>query len=128
MINRKLFVKVKPLIECKLREYPYYQISLEMPGLGTAISPDLIINKSSVPNDIVGASVVHDEYKRIVVNAVNYVFDKLDKDSKKIIENTYFTGLHTRDEIMSELKISKNKYYNVRNCALYKFGIAFGML
>lgn len=128
MLNNKLFVKVKPLIECKLREYPYYQISLEMPGLGSAVSPDLIINKSSAPSDIVGASVVHDEYKRIVVNAVNYVCDKLDADSKKIIENTYFTGLHSRDEIINELRISKNKYYNLKNSALYKFGIAFGIL
>ncbi len=128
MLNNQLFIKVKPLIECKLREYPYYLMSVEMPGLGSAIAPDVIINRSSSPSDIVGSSVVNNEYKKIVVDAVNYIYDKLDKESKTIIDNTYFTGIKSREELINELKISRKRYYKLKNNALYKFGIAFGML
>ena len=127
MLNKKLFKVVKPLIEQKLKEYPYYQVSLEMSGLGTAVNPSKVIDKSSV-NDPTFKSAVQEEYMRTVVNAVNLVNDKLDYKSKKIIENAYFYNLDERDVILSDLKISKHKYYMLKDAALYKYGIAFGLL
>ena len=127
MLNKKLFKIVKPLIEQKLKEYPYYQVSLEMGGLGTAVNPSKVIDKSSV-NDPTFKSAVQEEYMRTVVNAVNLVNDKLDYKSKKIIENAYFYNLDERDVILNDLKITKHKYYMLKDAALYKYGIAFGLL
>lgn len=127
MLNKKLFKIVKPLIEQKLKEYPYYQVSLEMSGLGTAVNPSKVIDKSSV-NDPTFKSAVQEEYMRTVVNAVNLVNDKLDYKSKKIIENAYFYNLDERDVILNDLKITKHKYYMLKDAALYKYGIAFGLL
>lgn len=93
MLNKKLFKAVKPLIEQKLRDYPYYQVSLEMSGLGTAVNPNKIIDKTTTVNDPTFKSAVQEEYMRTVVNAVNLVNDKLDYKSKKIIENAYFLSL-----------------------------------
>jgi len=126
MINKELFNKMKPVIEKKLRDYPFYLISIEMSGLGTAIPSYLIIDKNSGPSDPVGQAVVNDQYKRDIVNAINYIYDKLGADSKTIIDHSYFRDDKTRDEIIDELKISKNKYYSLKNMALYKFMIGLG--
>lgn len=128
MLNRELFSKVKPLIESKLKDYPYYQMSIEMPGLGSAIPPNQIIYKSNSPSDPVAGEMVMLEYRRTVVNAVNFAYDKLDKDSKYIIDNAYFNNISSREEVIETLKISKNKYYKIKNNALYRFGVAFGLL
>ncbi|MCI5630206.1 MAG: nitroreductase [Clostridium sp.] len=128
MLNKKLFKAVKPLIEQKLRDYPYYQVSLEMSGLGTAVNPNKIIDKTTTVNDPTFKSAVQEEYMRTVVNAVNLVNDKLDYKSKKIIENAYFFNLDEREVILNDLNISKHKYYMLKDAALYKYGIAFGLL
>lgn len=128
MLNKKLFKAVKPLIEQKLRDYPYYQVSLEMSGLGTAVNPNKIIDKTTTVNDPTFKSAVQEEYMRTVVNAVNLVNDKLDYKSKKIIENAYFFKLDEREVILNDLNISKHKYYMLKDAALYKYGIAFGLL
>lgn len=128
MINRQLYKKMKPFVEEKLRDYPYYLMSIEMSGLGSAVPPNVIIDKSLAPGDPVGKSIVENEYKSTIVNAVNYVLDnKLNSESKVIIENAYFNNLKTRDEVITELNINKNKYYKLKDDALYKFMIAFGV-
>ena len=124
-IDEKKFKEYKSKIEDNLRKYPYYQISIEMPGLGSAPIPNgILTNKISDP---VADSVLNDEYRINLVNKVNYVLDKLQYCSKKIIENAYFMeGITTNEEIMQELNINKNKYYDLKKDALYKFGIVFG--
>ena len=124
-IDEKKFKEYKSKIEDNLRKYPYYQISIEMPGLGSASIPNgILTNKISDP---VADNVINDEYKRILVTKVNYVLDRLHKSSKKIIESAYFMdGVVTNDEVMEELNINKNKYYDLKRDALYKFGIVFG--
>jgi ArpU family phage transcriptional regulator len=126
MINKELFNKMKPFVERKLKDYPFYLISIETPGLGAAIRPDIIIDKSMSPSDPVAKSVIDDEYKRTIVTAVGYVFDRLNNDSKTIVEYAYFRDDKTREEIMEELKVSKNTYYKLKNNALYKFMIGLG--
>ncbi|NFL34458.1 nitroreductase [Clostridium botulinum] len=125
-INKEIYQKMKKEVENDLRNYPYYLISIETPGLGSAIRPDIVINKSLSPSDPVGKSIVDIEYKTALVNAVEFVYDKLDKDSKRIIESSYFRDDLTVGEIREELQIDKNKYYKLKEKAIYKFAMGIG--
>lgn len=127
MINDKdRYARIKKEVENDLRNYPYYLISIETPGLGSAIRPDMIIDKNSSPSDPVGKSIVESEYKRALVNAVGYVYDKLDSNSKRIIECGYFRDDITVKEVIEELKIDKNKYYKLKENSIYKFALGIG--
>ena len=66
------------------------------------------------------------EYKRIIVNAINYVYDKLDNDSKKVVDYSYFRDDKTNQEVIEELKISKNRFYEIKKKAINKFMIGLG--
>lgn len=125
-INKELYKKIKKEVENDLRNYPYYLISVETPGLGSAIRPDVIIDKNLSPADPVGKSVVDIEYKKALVNAVGFVYDRLDTNSKRIIECCYFRDDISVGEVREELKIDKNKYYKLKENALYKFAMGIG--
>lgn len=125
-IDKQLYRRIKKEVEEDLRNYPYYLISVETPGLGAAIRPDIVIYKSSSPSDPVGKAVINDEYKRILVNAVGYVYDKLDVNSKRIIQSSYFQDDIAVNEVIAELKIDKNRYYKLKNNAIFKFAIGLG--
>ncbi|WP_252244514.1 MULTISPECIES: nitroreductase [unclassified Clostridium] len=125
-INKEIYKKIKKEVENDLKNYPYYLISIETPGLGSAIRPDIVINKGLSPSDPVGKSIVDIEYKRALVNAVGFVYDKLDKDSKRIVESSYFRDDLTVGEIREELQIDKNKYYKLKEKAIYKFAMGIG--
>lgn len=122
-MNKEIYNKIKKEVENDLRNYPYYLISIETPGLGSAVRPDVIIDKNLSPSDPVGKSIVDNEYKRALVNAVGYVYDKLDSSSKRIIECSYFRDDICMNEVMDELRIDKNKYYKLKNNAIYKFAM-----
>lgn len=120
-IEAEKYNKYRKKIEDDLRDYPYHLISLETSGLGSAIRPDKVIVKSNL-SDPVSKAVLADEYKTKLVNAIGYVYDKLDTNSKRIIDCYYFQdNIITKDEVMDELRIDKNKYYNLRKDALCKF-------
>ena len=125
-IDKDRYKKIKIEVETDLRNYPYYLISIETPGLGSAIRPDVIINRSLSPSDPVGKSIVENEYKRALVNAVGFVYDKLDQPSKRIIECGYFRDDLSVKEVIEELKIDKNKYYKLKDNSLYKFALGIG--
>lgn len=125
-IDKDKYEKIKKEVENDLNNYPYYLISIETPGLGSAIRPDVIINRSLSPSDPVGKSIVENEYKRALVNAVGFVYDKLDKPSKRIIECGYFRDDLSVKEVIEELKIDKNKYYKLKENSLYKFALGIG--
>lgn len=122
-MNKEIYNKIKKEVENDLKNYPYYLISIETPGLGSAVRPDVIIDKNLSPSDPVGKSIVDNEYKRALVNAVGYVYDKLDSSSKRIIECSYFRDDICMSEVMDELRIDKNKYYKLKNNAVYKFAM-----
>lgn len=124
--DKEIYKKIKREVENDLKNYPYYLISVETPGLGTAIRPDIVINKSLSPSDPVGKSIVDLEYKRALVNAVGFVYDRLDSSSKRIIECSYFRDDISVSEVRDELKIDKNKYYKLKDNALYKFAMGIG--
>jgi len=122
-IDKDKYKKIKREVENDLRNYPYYLISIETPGLGSSIRPDVVIDKNSSPSDPVSRNAIDNEYKTILVNAVGFVYDKLDKSSKRIIECSYFRDDVTVGEVMEELKIDKNKYYKLKNNSIYKFAM-----
>ncbi|BCZ48445.1 hypothetical protein psyc5s11_45120 [Clostridium gelidum] len=122
-IDKDKYKKIKREVENDLRNYPYYLISIETPGLGSSIRPDVVIDKNLSPSDPVSRNAIDNEYKTILVNAVGFVYDKLDTSSKRIIECSYFRDDVTVGEVMEELKIDKNKYYKLKNNSIYKFAM-----
>ena len=120
-IEQETYSKFKKKVEDDLRDYPYHLISMETYGLGATIRPDKVTVKNNL-SDPVASAMFADEYKTKLVNAIEYVYDKLDGSSKRIIDCCYFQdNVITKDEVMEELRIDKNKYYNLRKNALCKF-------
>jgi len=129
LIDEGLYKKFKRQVEDDLEKYSYYVISIEASGLGEAVRWDKVYNKSKHPSDPVSTKVIDDEYKRILVSAIEYVYDKLDPKSKRIIQSCYFEGnLTSQNELIKILNISKTRYYELKKIALYKFMIGLGYL
>lgn len=127
LIDEKKYKIFKKEVEDKLQKYYYYLISLETPGLGQATRWDQVFEKSNQPSDPVSKVVVDDEYKRILVNAIENVYDRLDVKSQEIIKQCYFEdNLERPEEVMKKLGISKNRYYELKKISLYKFMIGLG--
>ncbi|GAA0108537.1 nitroreductase [Clostridium sp.] len=127
LINEEKYKKFKRQVEDDLEKYYYYLISIETPGLGQATRWDKVYEKSNTPSDPVSKAVIDDEYKRILVNAIDNVYDRLDEKSKIIIEEYYFKGnIIKAEEVMAELKINKSRYYEIKKISLYKFMIGLG--
>lgn len=128
LINEEKYKKFKRQVEDDLEKYYYYLISIETPGLGQATRWDKVYEKSNTPSDPVSKAAIDDEYKRILVNAIDNVYDRLDEKSKRIIEEYYFKGnIIKAEEVMTELKINKSRYYELKKISLYKFmlGLAY---
>lgn len=127
LINEEKYKKFKRQVEDDLQKYYYYLISIETPGLGQATRWDKVYEKSNTPSDPVARQAIDDEYKRILVNAIEGIYDKLDSNSKEIIKRCYFEDNILRpEEVMKKLGISKNRYYELRKISLYKFMIGLG--
>ncbi|MGN2369872.1 hypothetical protein ACTFJW_07380 [Clostridium cagae] len=76
-INKEIYKKIKKEVENDLKNYPYYLISIETPGLGSAIRPDIVINKGLNPSDPVGKSIVDIEYKTALIKIMYYLIQLL---------------------------------------------------
>lgn len=127
LINEEKYKKFKRQVEDDLEKYYYYLISIETPGLGQATRWDKVYEKSNTPSDPVSKAAIDDEYKRILVNAIDNVYDRLDEKSKRIIEEYYFKGnIIKAEEVMTELKINKSRYYELKKISLYKFMLGLG--
>ena len=127
LIDEKKYKKFKKQVEDDLQKYYYYLISIETPGLGQATRWDKIYEKSNVPSDPVGKAAIDDEYKKILVNVIENIYNRLDENSKEIIKKYYFEDNVTRqEEVMKKLNITKNRYYELKKISLYKFMIGLG--
>lgn len=104
-IDKEQYKKIKIEVEADLRNYQYDLIAIQTPG---------------------PTNRADNECKKILVNAIKFVYDKLDKNSKRIIECSYFGEDVSVFEVMEELKVDKNKYYKIKNDAIYKFAIGLG--
>lgn len=127
-VDKFIYNELKKKTEQCLRNYPFYIIAIETPGLGETTRWDIIKSKTNAVNSPTESTAIADEYKSNIVNAIEYVLDKLDKCSKRIIECTYFREDVEQDELLDELLIDKGKYYRLRKKALEKFMIVLGYL
>ena len=127
IISKKEYIKFKTSIENCLRLYPYYLLATEMPGLGGATRYDIVKVKSNI-NSPVERAAMDNEYKYTIVNMINYVYDRLDSGSKRIIETAYFRDDISREQVIDELHIDSNCYYRKRKKSLEKFIAALGYL
>lgn len=127
LINEEMYKKFKRQVEDDLQKYYYYLISIETPGLGEATRWDKVYEKSNTPSDPVSRNVIDDEYKRILVNAIDNIYDRLDENSKEIIKKYYFEdNILKPEEVMKKLGIKSSRYYELKKIALYKFMIGLG--
>lgn len=120
-INKSDYNRLKNKAENALRSYPYYLISFETPGLGNATRWDVVKAHGNTLVSVTENAVLEEEYKRNVVNAIDYVYDRLDDLSKKVIDLYYYRDNYTIVEIQDQLKIDRNKFYRLRKNALDKF-------
>lgn len=127
-INKEDYKKLKGGVERELRNYPYYLITLEMPGLGAATNWNEIKTKSAHPGSRTERSVIDNEHGKYIVNGIEYVYDRLDDISKRIMDLFYFRDDWAIDEILKELHIEKNKFYKLKSRALNKFIIVLGYI
>lgn len=124
-LDRKQYIKKKKAVEETLREYPYYLISLEAPNLGSPTRWDQVKVKDISPTgSITERYVINIESTKATVNRIEKVLDLLDKESKTIIELSYFRDTYSIDEIIEKLSISRAKFYKLKNKALSKFIVA----
>lgn len=124
-INQEEYKELKRKTEKKLRDYPYYLISLENPGFKGAIGYDEVSSRTNNFNSTVENSVIDADYMKSIVNVINCVLDRLDSYSKRIIETAYFRDDILKEDVQAELMIDRNRYYRLKKKALEKFMIVF---
>lgn len=128
-IDKNKYEHIKKCVEDDLRSYPYWLIAIEAPGLGYPTNWSSIKEKSNNFNySFVESSVLGDFERTRKVEIITQVLTKLDKESKKIIEEWYFRDTTNREELEKELGLDKNKFYYFRNRTLKKFMIALGYI
>ncbi len=127
-ISNDEYKKLKFGVERELRNYPYYLISSEAPGLGDAVRWDKIKSKSIQPGSSIEQSVIKSEHMRLVINAVEYVYDRLDDTSKGIVDLYYFRDNWGIQEILEKVGVDRNRFYKLKASALNKFIIVLGYL
>lgn len=127
-IEKSEYKRLKDKVEKELRNYPYYLLNIESPGLGGATKWDEIKCKEISQGSMTEKKAMDNEYMRRVVNAVDYVYDRLDDTSKRIIDLFYYRDDWDLSEILNELKIDKNRFYKLKSKTLNKFIIVLGYL
>ncbi|MCJ8173962.1 nitroreductase [Clostridium botulinum] len=128
MMNKKNYEKYKKNVENDLRNYPYWLLAIETPGLGSPnrwgeINQNKYNHTSTVEEDM-----LRDMEKSWKVDVITKVLGQLDPTSKKIIEEWYFRDIMTREQIQESLNLDKNKFYYYRNRTLKKFMAALNYI
>lgn len=118
---KKIDKEIIAEIEADLRSYPFWLIREELSGLGTPSHYGVKTTSSS--SSIVERSILDDEERSTKVKIIQATMDKFDNITKDLIEKYYFQDTYTRDELIKELKIDKNRFYNIKNEALNRFKI-----
>lgn len=124
MVDRAKYKKNIHSVERDLKNYPYWIIALETPGLGQATRWDIIKDKSSDNFSSVEESVLQDLERQRKVDVITKVLSNLDGITKDLIEKWYFRDMYTRESLTRELNINKNEFYRLRDKALEKFMVA----
>lgn len=125
MVDKKKFKKYKNKVEDDLRSYPYWLIAIETPNLGYPTRwGGEVTTGNNMMHSFVEENAFDDIEKERKVNTITKVLRILDSKTKELIEKWYFRDMYTRNELLRELNIDKNKFYLYRDRALEKFMIA----
>lgn len=103
-------------------------MSIETPGLGSPNRWGQVSQSGYFKTSTVEEDMIKDMERRWKVDIITKVLKHLDPTSKTIIEEWYFRDNNSREELLQELNIDKNKFYYYRNRALKKFMVAIGYL
>jgi DNA-directed RNA polymerase specialized sigma subunit len=113
-------------VEKDLRSFPDWLIRNEVGGLGSPSRYGVEVEKK---NQCYGSSVEYEfelsEEIKIKIEIISRVYERLHGKAKDIIENKYFQD-YSRDDVLRMLKITKRKYYYLRDKALECFARALG--
>lgn len=115
-IKGEYYNELKKKTEKILREYPYYKMAKEMSGVNISKLLDNMEN---------GENKEYLDSRNIdyLVKSVNCVLERLDSDSRKIIDGCYFRDDINNVDLQKELMIDRNKFYRLKKKALEKFMI-----
>ncbi|MBO0537925.1 nitroreductase [Clostridium botulinum] len=128
MMNKKVYEKYKKNVENDLRNYPYWLLAIETPGLGAPNRWGQVSQSGYFKTSTVEEDMIKDMERRWKVDVITKVLKNLDNESKKIIEEWYFRDIMTREEIQESLNLDKNKFYYFRNRTLKKFMAALNYI
>ncbi|WP_434302582.1 nitroreductase [Clostridium botulinum] len=129
MMNKKIYERYKKSVENDLRNYPYWLLAIETPGLGSPNRWGQIKQQNGYSHtSTVEEDMLRDMKKSWKVDVITKVLGQLDPKSKKIIEEWYFRDIMTREEIQVSLNLDKNKFYYYRNRTLKKFMAALNYI
>ena len=70
----------------------------------------------------------YEEYNKKKVDKITRALELLDITEKEIVEECYFRNTYTNQQIISNMCISKAKFYKVKNDSLRKIAISLGYL
>lgn len=127
-MNKKIYERYKKNVENDLRNYPYWLLAIETPGLGSPNRWGQIKQNGYSHTSTVEEDMLRDMEKSWKVDVITKVLGQIDPTSKKIIEEWYFRDIMTREEIQESLNLDKNKFYYYRNRTLKKFMAALNYI
>lgn len=122
-LNNEEYKVLRKKTEKKLKDYPYYIMSIEMPDLRGGTDFGEVTSKTNKFSSSVENSVMDLDYMKNIVKAIDYVLERLDDMSRRIIETAYFRDDIDKEDVQSELMIDRNKYYRLKKKAVEKFMI-----
>ena len=115
-INSEYYKELRKKTEDILKDYPYYKMAKEVPEINIL----KLIDKKVLD---LREDAFNVDYIENIIKSVNYVLDRLDYESKKIIDGCYFRDDISNDELQKELMIDRNKFYRLKRKSLEKFMI-----
>ena len=119
------------LLEDDLREYSFLLIAVDAGGLGYPTNYQIVkdINHpSTMKGSFVENCVIDEEYNKKKVDKITRALELLDITEKEIIEECYFRNTYTNQQIISNMCMSKSKFYKIKNDSLRKIAISLGYL
>ena len=124
-------ISIKKKIENDLREYPFLLIAVDAGGLGYPTNHEIVKDvkhPSTMKGSFVESCVIDEEYNKKKVDKITRALELLDITEKEIVEECYFRNTYTNQQIISNMCISKSKFYKVKNDSLRKIAISLGYL
>ena len=130
LAENKLTDKIIKEIEKDLKCYPDWTIRMELGGLGSPSKYGVEVQKSICFDSYIEKDYEISEEIRNKVETIDKVMDRLsllNGKTKDLVEYRYFQD-YTREQVMTNLGLSKKGFYTVRDRALECFARAIGYI